>query len=132
MGRRTLIWPLLGQGNQDNLFPAPPEDSEAKATPPPIEIAISGKAEYDFEVGEPYGNDTYLVLTSVQRIDNPDIFDFEGVRSKAPQTRGAGSNPLEELLAGIGTTASRGPIPRVPTDWNLEPMVLHSEPPQGK
>ncbi len=94
-GKGTLIWPLLGQGNQDNLFPAPPEESDAKATPQPTEIAVSGKADYDFEVGEPYGNDTYLVLTSVQRIDNPDIFDFEGVRSKAPQTRGAVSNPLE-------------------------------------
>jgi hypothetical protein len=70
-------------------------------------IYLRASEEYDFEVSEPYGKDTYILLTSEQPVGNPDIFEFDGVRSK-----GAASgveNPLTELLEGVGRLTHSSP-----------------------
>ncbi len=128
-GKGTLIFPPLGRGNQDNLFPAPVASSEAKQPAPPF-IAVSGEQQsYDFEVGEPYGTDTYFLLTSLERIDNPDMLEFDGVRSRGAETRGVGQmNPLSALLSEVGTT-SRGTKTIVPTNWSIERAQVHSKAP---
>jgi hypothetical protein len=121
-GKSTLLWPVSGQGTQDNVFP-PLAPSGEKRPAAPLEIAVSGTADYDVQVDEPYGNDAYMLLTSVQPLSNPEVLDGTGVR-----TRGAGSNPLEDLLADLGAM-TRGAAPKVPTDWNLETTIIRSVPP---
>lgn len=129
-GKGTLIFPPLGRGNQDNVFPIPLAASEAKP-PAPALIPVSGEQQpYDFEVSEPYGTDTYFLLTSLDRIDNPDILDFDGVRSHSEGNRGGGlQNPLSAMLSDVGTT-SRGSKPIVPTNWSIERAQLSSKPPE--
>ena len=129
-GKGTLIFPSLGRGNQDNVFPIPVASSEAKP-PAPALIPVSGEQQtYDFEVSEPYGTDTYFLLTSLDRIDNPDILDFDGVRSRGADTRGGGQqNPLSAMLSEVGTT-SRGSKPIVPTNWSIERAQLISKAPE--
>jgi hypothetical protein len=125
-GKGTLLLPLAGRGNQDNLFPAPVPDGEPRR-PAEALIPVSGSEEYDFEVSEPYGKDTYILLTSEQPVGNPDILEFDGVRSKGA-ARGV-ENPLTELLEGVGAL-SRSPTPRVPTNWSIQRVSLASVPPQ--
>jgi len=128
-GKGTLIFPPLGRGNQDNVFPIPVSSSEAKP-PAPLLIPVSGDRGYDFEVAEPYGTDTYFLLTSLDRIDNPDILDFDGVRSASAGARAGGQqNPLTAMLSEVGTT-SRGAKPVVPTNWSIERAQLVSKPPE--
>jgi hypothetical protein len=79
-------------------------------------------------VGEPYGKDTYILLTSEQPVGSPDVFEFDGVRSKGA-ARGGVENPLTELLEGVGTL-SRSPTPRVPTNWSIQRVSLESVPPK--
>jgi hypothetical protein len=126
-GKGTLLWPELGRGNQDNFFPAPVAEGEPAKPAEPL-IPVSGQEEWDFEVGEPYGRDTYILLTSEQRVDNPDVFEFDGVRTKGAE-RGAGGNPLDELLSGVGSL-SRAATRRVPTNWDLKYVYLQSGPPK--
>lgn len=126
-GKGTLLLPMAGRGNQDNLFPAPVPEGEPRK-PAEALIPVSGNQEYDFEVGEPYGKDTYILLTSEQAVGNPDIFEFDGVRSKG-STRGGSENPLTELLSGVGSL-SRSATPRVPANWSIQRVSLQSLPPK--
>ena len=93
-------------------------------------IPVSGEGRgSDFEVGKPYGTDSYFLLTSLERIDNPDVFEFDGVVTSRGSERGAiGGNPLSRLLSEVGTL-SRGVSAAVPTDWDVEKVQLRSLPP---
>ena len=123
-GKSTLLHPVLGRGNQDNLFPLPP--APGVPAPNPRALIPVTDQESDFEISEPYGIDTYLLLASEQRLDNPDVLQFDGVR-----TRGAAGpmNALTELLSEIGAP-TRGPRPdqAIPSDWTLERRYLASVP----
>ena len=123
-GKGTLIFPALGRGNEGNQFPPKGEPGAAL----PLLIGINGEqVEEDFEIGPPFGIDTYLMLTTEQVIGNPEIFEFDGPRSKGG-TRGSGSqNPLEALLSDVGT-GSRGPKVPIPSDWNIQRLTLRSVP----
>ena len=108
-------------------------DQYGKGTPifPPLGRAVSGEGQsYDFEIGETYGTDTYFLLTSIERINNPDVFDFDGVRSSGGGARGSGQqNQLSAMLSGVGTT-SRSPKPVVPANWGIERAQLISKAPE--
>ena len=78
-----------------------------------------------FEIGPPYGVDTYFLLTSKEAID-PYVLEFKGVRRG--ETRGNGS-ALNSLLSRIGT-GTRGVLRPVPTDWSIKRMQILSKPPR--
>jgi hypothetical protein len=123
-GKGTLLFPALGEGNAGNLFPRKKDGTKDIHS----EIQVTENRDYDFEVSEPYGVDTYFLLTSKQPIEDPRIFDFDGVRTKGA-TRGIGyQDRLTQLLSGIGTSTTRGikGNPAVPVSWGLEKMPILS------
>jgi len=128
-GKGTLLFPVLGRGNEGNQFPPKaPEASEASAAKPLVAVNGDGDEE-DFSVGPPFGTDTYLMLTTEEPIDNPEIFEFDGARSKG-STRGIHSeNPLTALLSGVGNT-TRAALRPVPTSWSVERLTFRSVPVQ--
>lgn len=117
-GNSTLLFPPRGQGNVENhVAPKGAGDS-------PTEIQLGG--EKIFDIGPPFGIDTYILLTSAEAIPDPDVLTFDGVRARAPISRG-NETPLQRLLAGIGS-AQRGASPAVPTNWSIERLSVKSEP----
>ncbi len=122
-GKGTLLFPPLGEGNAGNRFPKR-KDNQREAAP---EIAIT-ESDYDFEISEPYGVDTFIMLNSAQPIEDPQIFEFDGVRSKG-STRGVGyTDVLTQLLSEVGTSTSRAVTrnPAVPTTWGIEQIPVLS------
>ena len=108
------MFPPLGQGNVENNVPY-----KLSRTPDP-EIPLGDP----FQLGPPYGIDTYVLLTSKQAIDSPDtVLDAQGIR-----TRGAGpTTGLGSLLTGIGG-ATRGARRATPTSWSINRLSFTSTP----
>jgi hypothetical protein len=123
-GKGTLLFPALGEGNAGNQFPR----KKNGKSDPQAEIQVMDTQDYDFEVTEPFGVDTYFLLTSKQPIEDPQIFQFDGVRTKGA-TRGIGyQDRLTQLLSDIGTSTTRGVKgnPAVPVSWGLEQIPILS------
>jgi hypothetical protein len=113
-GNSTLLFPPLGQGNVENTVPYKISRNPEKQFP-------LGDV---FQIGPPYGLDTYVLLTSKEPIDSPDtVLDAQGVRTRgAAETSGLGS-----LLTGIGG-ATRGARRATPTSWSIERLSFVSKP----
>ncbi len=126
-GDGTRVFPPPGRGNEGNRLPYAQVGDKPDFQPL---IPLSGESsEADFEIGSPFGVDTYFLLTSDNAIDNPEVLHFEGVRTEAG-TRGA-SDPLTSLLSGASSMA-RGVSPRpVPALWSIETLTFRSVPKDG-
>jgi hypothetical protein len=88
---------------------------------PPGEIQLG--SEKIFEVAEPYGKDTFILLTTTDAISRPEVLDFSGVRKgEIP-----GLSPLEELLydltSGYRHTRSRPMI----MNWSIQRLPILSK-----
>ena len=68
--------------------------------------------------------DTYFLLTSDNAIDNPEVFNFEGVRTEAG-TRGA-SDPLTDLLSSASSMTRGAGARPVPAMWSIETLTFRS------
>ena len=125
-GKGSLLFPPSGRGNEGNRFPYAPDEGDAVAEPL---MALSGDHNAsDFTVDEPYGLDTYFLLTTDEAIDNPQIFNFDAIRANAGTRGGRAKNPLMDLLSNIGS-AIRAAVPaRVPTHWSVDRMTFRSVP----
>ncbi len=78
-----------------------------------------------FDIAEPYGTDTYFLLTTDEPLPDPWILEWNGVRGgSAPAT------PLEELLAGTGSATRSVRVVRTPATWSLERLLVESVPPR--
>jgi hypothetical protein len=113
-GTGTLLHP--GENSVSTMLP--PDDAEAL----PSEIELG-----EFDVAEPYGSDTFLMVSSAQRIDSPQsVFNFAGVRRE-----GIRGDPLTVALFSFsGARAGRA---AVPTNWSLERLSIRSvDPKAGK
>jgi hypothetical protein len=126
-GDGTRLFPPPGRGNEGNRLPYAQVGEKPDFQPL---IPLSGESpEADFEIGAPFGVDTYFLLTSDNAIDNPEVFHFEGVRTEAG-TRGA-SDPLTSLLSSASSMA-RGVSPHpVPALWSIETLTFRSVPKDG-
>lgn len=113
-GRSTLLFPR-GTGSVENRLPL--------SLPAPRDIRL-GQASA-FEVAAPYGVDTYFLLTTDEALPNPWILEWDGVRTRAPES----PTPLEQLLLLTGAT-SRAGLLATPTTWSLERFVYESVPPR--
>lgn len=122
-GTGTLVFPALGHGNEGNQLPYAIRDEKPRFEPL---IPISGDAPYDFMISAPFGIDTCFLLTTEEKIDNTEVLQFDGLRSKG-ETRGLGNsaNPLADLLADIGSATRAVPKP-VPAHWSIESITLRS------
>ena len=74
-------------------------------------------------IGEPFGIDTLILLTTATKLSNTNALSWEGVYSDAPlpsPTRGSqASDPLERRLNRFGS-ATRGDAIATPADWSIQ------------
>jgi hypothetical protein len=127
-GTGTRVFPPAGRGNEGNLLPYAQAGEKPDFQPL---IPLSGDSpEADFEIGAPFGVDTYFLLTSDTAIDNPEVFNFEGVRTETG-SRGA-SDPLTELLSSASSMTRGGNQRPVPAQWSIETLTFRSVPKEGK
>jgi hypothetical protein len=113
-GKGTLLFPRGVWGNAENYFPATVDDYEDN---------IRLGSEEIFAVSEPYGKDTFILLTTTDAISRPEVLDFSGVRKgEIP-----GLSPLEELLydlnSGYRHTRSRPMI----MNWSIQRLPILSK-----
>jgi hypothetical protein len=107
---------LFPSGYAENQFPNEGDTGR--------EIVLPGKA---IPVGEPFGVDTLILLSTAQRLPDASQLNFEGVVSRGG-TRGVTSaSPLEKLLNQT-SGGTRGFAEPVPTNWGIGLMTVHSEP----
>ncbi len=91
-------------------------------------MPISGDSPTDFSISEPFGVDTYFLLTTEDPITNPGVLDFDGVRTKGGTRGGGPEDPLTQLLNENGA-ATRGVASKpVPVRWSIEHLTLRSVP----
>jgi Caspase domain len=124
-GNGILLFPLPQTGTVENRLPVTLTPGQPLRNPPG-EIALSGTAP--FEVTEPYGMDSYFVLTTDEPLSTLASLEWDGVRLSPSKPRSA----LEELLAQTisGTrNDSQTPI-RTPPNWSIEKVIFESVPPK--
>ena len=112
-GVSQLIWPSRGQGNSQRL-PAPADNN---GYPKTISLAEG------ISSGEPYGVDTYVMLTSLTAIPDATVLEFRGVRSRS--RGGMDFNPLQNLLESVGNP-KRAPKMEAPADWSIQRITVLS------
>jgi hypothetical protein len=123
--RYTYVFVIDSNGNSELLFPAGGSSVEnrlpqAPATP---EIVLDTTITID----EPYGIDTYFLLTTDEPLPNPFVLTWRGVRTRAPEAL----TPLEQLLAMTGSTGRGSPFV-TPATWSIERLVCESIPPRKR
>jgi hypothetical protein len=127
-GDGTRVFPPPGRGNEGNRLPYAQVGDKPDFQPL---IPLSGESpDADFEIGSPFGVDTYFLLTSDNPIDNPEVFHFEGVRTEAG-TRGA-SDPLTNLFSSASSMTRGINLRSVPALWSIESLTFRSVPKDGK
>jgi len=125
-GSSVLLFPPSERGDVENLLPITPTPTQPM-NDAPVEIPLA--ATRSFVVGEPYGLDTYFLLTTDEPLPSLASLEWSGLRdTRAAATR----NPLEELLAQTlaGTRASVEPI-LTPANWSIEKVIFESVPPRS-
>jgi hypothetical protein len=121
-GDSTRVFPPPNRGNEGNRLPY--AQVAGKPDFQPL-IPLSGDStEADFGISAPFGVDTYFLLTSDNAIDNPEVFNFEGVRTEAG-TRGA-SDPLTDLLSTTSSMTRGVNLRAIPALWSIETLTHRS------
>ena len=122
-GNGTRIFPAAGRGNEGNRLPYA-QVGEKPVFGPLIPL-FGDSPQADFEILSPFGVDTYFLLTSDTAIDNPEIFNFSGVRREAePQS----PDPLTNLLSGASSMTRDAKPSQVPALWSIETFTVPSVP----
>jgi hypothetical protein len=114
-GKGSLLWPYDGQ--PPGKFPTDKGRLER--------IALPGNP---FAVQDPFGTDTYLLLTTSNPLSDPQALEFTGVVTRGGNVRPAQpADPLEDLLysTSAGTRAAARPTP---TNWSVEALRTQSRP----
>jgi hypothetical protein len=124
-GKGTLLFPRLDSGNEGNHLPRTEKDERPTAQAIPL-IGLLDEP-YDLEIGEPWGTDTYLVISTKDAIPNPNIFDFEGVQStRGAQSRGPTGSPLQDLLDSCGNSTRGAYAAKTPSEWSIDRITFQS------
>jgi len=124
-GRSILLFPRPEMGAVENLLPVTLTPGEPLLDTP-AEIPLT--ATRPFEVAEPFGLDTYFLLSSDEPL--PSLTDLEWSGVRAPRTARK-TGPLEDLLART-LAGSRSPNEtiRTPPNWSIDRIVFESIPPR--
>jgi hypothetical protein len=116
-GNAIPLYPTLEMGDVENVFPTAADTRDGG---PPITKQL-GPPKL-FQIGEPFGTDTYVLLT----LSPKDSIDLESLRWKGvgegPKRRGGGT--LDALFASVGTRAAK---PATPSSWSLEKVEVVSK-----
>jgi len=115
-GRSQLLFPGGDAGSIENRLPI----GVARSTSA-TEIRLR-----HFKVSEPFGVDTFIMLTSATQLPDPTVLEGDPVRGRGGSPRGA-SDPLTRLLSQTGA-GKRGLIAPTPTEWSLERLSIRSVP----
>jgi hypothetical protein len=117
--RYVYVFVIDSYGNSELLFPDGGSSVENRLPQPPARPEIP--LETTVRVDEPYGIDTYFLLTTDEPLPNPFVLKWNGVRTRAAEEL----TPLEQLLALTGTTGRGSPLV-TPTTWSIERLVCES------
>jgi hypothetical protein len=114
-GKGSLIYPIDAS---ENRFPT---DATDEGSPNQIILHVGG--DQPLTVGEPYGVDTLILLSTHDPLPDPSVLNFEGA------TRGKRGieSPLEQLLTDA-SEGTRSVKPPTPTNWGLTLITLQSIP----
>jgi len=119
-GRSVLLFPSPSTGSVENRLPLPTRAGERNDAA--REIAL-GNGQV-FVVTEPFGADTYFLLSTDEPIGCLDCLEWDSVRGPVATPRSA----LERLLVGTASgTRGYGDI-RTPLNWSLDSTVYESIP----
>jgi hypothetical protein len=108
-GRSVLLFPR--SGSVENRFPL--------VDPPDSEIALGPSGS--FAIDEPYGVDTYFLLSTDEPLPNPWILEWDGVRTRDATS----ATPLERLLM-LTASGTRAVRIVTPSTWSIERVVYES------
>jgi hypothetical protein len=126
-GDSTRVFPPPNRGNENNRIPYTQVGEKPNFQPL---IPLTGDAPAaDFGIAGPFGVDTYFLLTSDNAIDNPEVFNFEGVRTETG-TRGA-ADPLTDLLSSTSSMTRGVNLRAIPALWSIETLTHRSVPKDG-
>jgi len=119
-GKGTLLFPRVVRGNVENYFPTTSSPENA----PPVEIKL-GSSKL-FTPSEPFGMDTFILLTTTDAIAHPWVLEFKGVR--APEYL-AELSPLESLLYDMDILSRDNRRRSMPTNWSIQclPVLSHAK-----
>ena len=113
-GKGELLYPI---NYSENQFPNAGESDRKFVLPHSLTLRI----------GEPYGLDTLILLSTAQPLPDPSALNFEGVATRG--ARGPDS-PLQKLLSSA-SSGSRGFAEPVPTNWGIEMTRIRSVAPSA-
>jgi hypothetical protein len=92
--------------------------------PPPTSLSLSGT---QLRVTEPFGIDTYVMLTSIEPIPNAElVFSGEGARTRGANAAPAGESALAQFIETFSTGRTRGMRMSTPASWSLQRMSVRS------
>jgi hypothetical protein len=126
-GNGVLLFPARNRGAVENRLPAVTRGSDP-VRDPPQEIPLG--IDDPILITEPFGVDTYFLLSTGEPLGCLSCLEWEGVRGPTgPPPRGA----LARLLVGtaMGTRGNPDEI-RTPPTWSLQRVVFKSVPPGGE
>lgn len=115
-GKSYLAFPETG--SVENRFPI--------REPAPPEIHLGQPSA--FQITEPYGVDTYFLLSTDEPLPNPEVLTWDGVR--VPEWTQP-LNPLEELLF-LTTTGARASRTLTTSRWSIERVAFESVSPRKR
>jgi hypothetical protein len=123
-GTGTLLFPAAHSGNEGNHLPSASRDELASAPVAPW-IGLTD-SDWDIEISEPWGIDTYVVIASRDPIPNPEVLNFEGVQPARGARRAASGNALQDLLESCGDAARDAMAAKAPAEWSIERLTFQS------
>jgi hypothetical protein len=120
-GNSVLLFPPPSRGAVENLLPRPELSGNA-----PDEIPLTSTRS--FLITEPYGIDTYFLLSTEEPLLSLTGLAWRGVRAPSAAAQ---KSPLDELIA-LTLAGTRGPGQsiRTPATWAIEKAVFESVPPR--
>lgn len=120
-GKITLLFPRESQGSVENRFPAKGSDGEIQKS---SEILIGD----EFAIGEPFGLDTYILLTDVQPIPDPQRLEQEGVVSRGADPDGSVAQLVFEGLDAMTRGVQLKTPAKTLARWSSTVLSLRSVP----
>lgn len=117
-GKGTLLFPRATAGSVENRLPL---DDPKGNLPTVIPLGRT------IRVQPPYGLDALVMLTTEEALPEPDIFEFQGVRTRGER---AAPTPLARVLHAVAG-GQRGLGVEAPATWSIQHVLMRSVPAAG-
>ena len=126
-GTGTLLFPHSGHGNEGNHMPPAKSDEDLVAAATRA-LPLFPENDHDLDVAEPFGTDTYILLSTNEQLPDPEVLNFEGVQKETRGGSAGGRNPLQDLLASVGSATRGAESKQAPGEWSIERLSFRSVP----